>query len=41
MVCLAVSNTYPAEQLREADAVKDSLGEVTLDDLEALVEEHS
>jgi HAD superfamily hydrolase (TIGR01509 family) len=41
MVCLAVSNTYPAEQLREADAVTPSLEEVNLDDLAALVEESS
>jgi HAD superfamily hydrolase (TIGR01509 family) len=41
MVCLAVSNTYPAEQLGEADAVTASLEEVNLDDLEALVEGRS
>ena len=37
MYCLAVTNTNPGEDLREADLVIDTLEEVTVDDLERLI----
>ena len=36
MFCLAVTNTHPAERLREADLVVSSLTEVSLRDIEAI-----
>jgi len=37
MHCIAVTNTHPGDRLAEADLVIDSLGEVTVDDLEKLL----
>ena len=37
MCCLAVTNTTPREELREADRVIDTLEEITVDDLERLL----
>jgi beta-phosphoglucomutase family hydrolase len=39
MRCIAVTNTHPAESLREADLVVDSLEKVSLHDLEKLFRE--
>lgn len=41
MVCLAVSNSYPIEQLQDADRVVTSLEEVQLDSLDKIIEERS
>jgi len=38
MHCLAVTNTHPREGLMEADLVVDTLEEVTVDDLEGLLD---
>lgn len=38
MPCLAVTNTYPAEKLREAEAVVTSLADINIDDIEAIFE---
>ena len=40
MPCLAVTNTTPREELREADLVIDTLEEITVDDLERLLRQH-
>jgi beta-phosphoglucomutase family hydrolase len=40
MCCLAVTNTNPREDLREADLVIDTLEEITVDDLERLLRQH-
>ncbi|GAG37585.1 unnamed protein product, partial [marine sediment metagenome] len=37
MRCLAVTNTHPRESLTEADLIVDTLEEVTMDDLEQLL----
>jgi beta-phosphoglucomutase family hydrolase len=37
MRCLAISNTHPAEKLKEADLIVDSLEKVTVKDLEKLL----
>ena len=37
MYCVAVSNTHPEEKLNEADLIVDSLEEVTIKDLEKLL----
>jgi len=37
MRCIAVTNTTPREELREADLVIDTLEEITVDDLERLL----
>ena len=37
MKCVAVTNTHPAERLREADIVVDSLDEVSADTVESLL----
>ncbi len=38
--CIAVTNTNPKEDLQEADLVIDSLEEITIDDLEKLLNRH-
>jgi beta-phosphoglucomutase-like phosphatase (HAD superfamily) len=38
MKCVAVTNTHPAVRLVEADIIVDSLQEVTVDTLEALLQ---
>ncbi|MBA7553003.1 Phosphorylated carbohydrates phosphatase [subsurface metagenome] len=38
--CIAVTNTNPKENLREADLVVDSLEEITIDDLEKLLDQY-
>ena len=40
MRCIAVTNTTPREELREADLVIDTLEEITVDDLERLLHQH-
>ena len=40
MPCIAVTNTTPREELREADLIIDTLEEITIDDLERLLEQH-
>jgi HAD superfamily hydrolase (TIGR01509 family) len=37
MKCLAISNSYPAKQLKSADLVKHSLEEISLEELERLI----
>jgi len=41
MICLAVSNTYPTESLQAAHKVVSSLEEVTIENLESLLQEES
>ena len=38
--CIAVTNTTPREDLRKADLVIDTLEEITIDDLERLLQQH-
>jgi len=38
--CIAVTNTTPRKDLREADLVIDTLEEITVDDLERLLRQH-
>ena len=38
MQCMAVTNTHPRESLAEADLIVDTLEEVTVDDLEGLLD---
>lgn len=38
MDCVAVTNTHPAEKLKEADLIVDSLAEVSVKDLEKLLQ---
>ena len=40
MPCIAVTNTTPREELREADLIIDTLEEITADDLERLLHQH-
>ena len=40
MPCIAVTNTTPREELREADLIIDSLEEITIDDLDRLLHQH-
>ncbi len=40
MCCIAVTNTNPREDLREADLVIDTLEEITVDDIERLLQQH-
>ncbi len=40
MRCIAVTNTTSREELREADLVIDTLEEITVDDLNRLLEQH-
>ena len=38
MLCIAVTNTHPRESLKEADLIVESLEEVTVTDLEELID---
>jgi beta-phosphoglucomutase-like phosphatase (HAD superfamily) len=38
--CIAVTTSYPAAELQEADLIVDSVNALTLDGLEALVARH-
>jgi beta-phosphoglucomutase family hydrolase len=40
MLCIAVTNTTPREELRRADLIIDTLEEITIDDIERLLHQH-